>query len=144
MATKRIREKPHRLPEAAYCGKVVEVFVRCLFEAAADNRTEVAIYCFMPDHLHTILKGVDHLSRPKRAMNAFKYATDQWLAANQPDFEWQEDYHDHIIRNGEDGDKHVVYIACNPVRAGLVESPLDYPSTGSSAADWRELLVTST
>ena len=49
-------------------------------------------------------------------MDSFKYLTGQWLAENCPEFEWQKDYHDHIIRNSEDGDEHVVYIACNPVR----------------------------
>lgn len=160
---KPVREKPHRLPEAAYYGTVavsftacvkhrmnlfttstvVDAFVEILRMESADHKSEVAIYCFMPDHLHLILKGTEKASRPKKAMDSFKYLTGQWLAENSPEFEWQKDYHDHIIRSGEDGDGHVVYIACNPVRAGLVESPLDYPFTGSLATDWRELLGSS-
>ncbi len=160
---KRIREKPHRLPEAAYFGEVavsftacvearralfrhgdvVAVFLEILRSESAKHRSDVAIYCFMSDHLHLVLRGQDRLARPKMAMDSFKYLTGRWLASYRPEYEWQRGYHDHIIRNGEDGDQHVIYIAMNPVRAGIVESPLDYPFTGSFATDWKELLSNS-
>jgi hypothetical protein len=40
---------------------------------------------------------------------------------------WQDQFYDHLIRKNED--LHVIMNYClyNPVRAGLVEHPLDYP-----------------
>ena len=44
---------------------------------------------------------------------------------------WQEGYYEHVLR--EDGDPRQVarYILENPIRAGLVANPLDYPYIGS-------------
>ncbi|MFI5386304.1 MAG: REP-associated tyrosine transposase [Fimbriimonadales bacterium] len=158
-----MREKPHRLPDAAYYGKVavaftacvemrkplflrpdvVELFAETLRHESSTHKSEISIYCFMPDHLHVIIRGTEWASRPKTTMDSFKYVTGCWLAANLPEYEWQEDYYDHIIRNGEDADGQTIYIACNPVRAGIATSPLDYPFTGSFATDWKELLASS-
>jgi putative transposase len=157
-----VREKPHRLPDSAYCGrvsvsftacvehrralftdpKVVEHFVSILDEETRALGCEVPIYCFMPDHMHVIIKGRDWSSAPKAAMGCFKWVSGNWLKQHRPAFEWQKDFHDRILRVAE-ADTKVIYIACNPLRAGLVASPLDYAFTGSLATDWKELLANS-
>jgi putative transposase len=97
----------------------------------------------MPDHLHVVVNGLDKRSRPKTAMDQFKQQTGLWLAVNAPQFEWQDDFHDPIIRKHDDWRRHVQYIAFNPVRAGIVRNPFDYPFTGSIGYDLSELLVDS-
>src|SRR6266436_4544226 len=40
---------------------------------------------------------------------------------------WQISFFDHILRTAEDLSKTAEYILLNPVRAGLVKRPEDYP-----------------
>ena len=160
----KVRAKPHRLPAAAYYGSVVVAFTACelkrknlfhspeIVAASLDilrlvtdkYACDVPVYCFMPDHLHVVINGKEFRSRAKFAMDEFKQLTGYWLKANAPEFEWQDDFYDHIIRKHEDWRRQVQYIAFNPVRAGLVQDPFDYPFTGSIGHDLNELLVEST
>jgi hypothetical protein len=53
---------------------------------------------------------------------------------------WQRGYIDRILRADEDTLTVARYILDNPVRAGLVASPLDYPFSGSGTMDLRDVL----
>ena len=44
---------------------------------------------------------------------------------------WQPGYYERVLRAGDDGRTVAAYIVSNPVRAGLVREPKDYPLTGS-------------
>jgi len=101
----------------------------------------VGIYCFMPDHLHFILCGQNEGSDAKAACNGFKQFSSRWLLQNHPTHSWQSDYHDHIIRKSDDWRRHVFYVYMNPVRAGLVSRPADYPFTGAIGFDLQDLLI---
>ena len=46
---------------------------------------------------------------------------------------WQKGYYEHVLREDEDSKEIAHYIIANPVRAGLVQSPDDYPFIGSDA-----------
>jgi len=146
----RIVEKHHRLPEERYWGQKTVSFTACMlnrrrfftspdrvqpcvdFLSAAVSEFEciATIYCFMPDHLHVLIKGMKPSARPKEAMDSFKGRSGQWLAENHPTFHWQKDYYDHIIRGSEDWSEHAKYVLLNPVRANLVDDPFKYPFTG--------------
>jgi len=91
----------------------------------------VPIYCFMPDHLHLLLRGMGDEADAWAAMASFKQRTGFWIASNRPAFWWQKDYWDHIVRPHEDVRGLLRYIAENPVRRGLVAQWRDYPFTGS-------------
>ncbi|MBU0727218.1 hypothetical protein KKA95_00885, partial [Patescibacteria group bacterium] len=44
-----------------------------------------------------------------------KYGDKHYL----PNFQWQKSYHDHYIRNENDWQCHMEYIACNPIKHEL-------------------------
>ena len=74
-----IREKPHRLVKEFYRGssivaftlclknratifknpELVDIFIRFLKKTATKFKCKIPIYCFMPDHLHLIITGID-------------------------------------------------------------------------------------
>lgn len=155
-----IREKKHRLPESAYRGQktisftlcearrkqpfrdaaVIEVFRRMLEEVVAKYDCFAPAYCFMPDHLHVVTTGRSAGSKGKTAIEEFKHRSGGWFAEHLPEFHWQKDFHDHIVRHQEDRAAHVRYVLRNPVRAGLAESLMDYPGTGSIGIDIVEYL----
>jgi putative transposase len=155
------REKKHRLPEAAYRGRrtvsitacvegrrrlfqdeeAVGAMVDILRHWCSETVCLVPIYCFMPDHMHLLIQGIEERSQPKRAMDGFKVGAGLWVARNRPRFELQKDYHDHIVRTSDDWRRHAFYVFHNPVRAGLVEDPCAYPFTGTIGFDLKEMLM---
>lgn len=155
----RVREKKHRLPEAAYYGQksvaftactenrrrglanasVVEALLPMLESAANTHGCLVPLYCFMPDHLHLVIRGMTDTSAPKRAAEAFKRDSGMWLAENRPNLEWQKDFYDRILRYNEIS-ATVRYLALNPVRAGLTSDINAWPFTGSLGYNLSEVL----
>ena len=154
----RPREKTHRLEPEAYRGAVNVSFTACikdlkrpfasqqrtaqhikyLAQAVAKEHCGVLVYCFMPDHLHTIVTGLTDESDVKRVFERFKQVSAFNL--RKEGFSWQKDYYDHVIRKSEDMKSIVRYIGDNPVRAGLVQSPLDYHGIRSIGIDLKEAL----
>ena len=75
----------------------------------------------MPDHLHGLFGFPG--SKPKtKVISDFK----SWLA-KQCNIQWQRDFFDHRLRNLESAAEKANYIRMNPVRAGLVANPQDWP-----------------
>jgi len=85
----------------------------------------------MPDHFHVILQGADGSADTWRALVAFKQRSGFWLSRHLASTRWQKDFYDHILRSEDEVRDALVYIAANPLRAGLVRDPAEYPFTGS-------------
>lgn len=49
---------------------------------------------------------------------------------------WQDGFFDHLLRSGESYSEKWNYVRMNPVRAGLVERPEDWPFAGEIEALW--------
>lgn len=87
-----VHERKHRLPPQAYIGvhtvaftacirdhipifrhaAVVEVLSEYLLSWAHGCECEVVVYCFMPDHLHAMLRGTTETCSVKVAFDEFK------------------------------------------------------------------------
>lgn len=97
---------------------------------------DLVVYVFMPEHAHMLVAGRDHSADTVRAITGFKQKTGYWLSKNRPQFHWQKDYYDHILRTWEreacELKKHVQYILENPVRKEIVSYWKDYPYKGST------------
>ena len=156
----RIRQKPHRLPRDAYLGEVtvaftvciekkrplfrdipvVDEFVKILFSAIKKNYSIALIYCFMPEHVHLILRGTTSSADVWRAIVDFKQQSGFWLGEHHPMYRWQRGFFDHIIRQNEDLSAQIRYIAENPVRRGLVQAWDEYPYTGALGIRLKEVI----
>jgi REP element-mobilizing transposase RayT len=145
------RRKCIRLPRAAYANPAstfnitidalerrryfaVRAFndevVASLHRLAALYRTPIKIYCLMPTHLHTLMSpGARSLID---VIAEFKKETGD-LARETCRIEdlWQRSFFDHRLRSNESLAEQYEYIRMNPVRAGLVRHPDDWPWTGS-------------
>ncbi len=94
----------------------------------------------MPDHLHGMFTGFGEDSNTLQAMSHFKLLSGlHFNHVHGP--RWQSSFHDHIMRYGTDWRTRAHYIAMNPVRAGLVESPFDYPLLGTIGSDLQEVIL---
>jgi REP element-mobilizing transposase RayT len=75
----------------------------------------------MPDHVHGLFRFPG--SKPMtKVLTDFK----SWLA-KQGGIQWQRDFFDHRLRTLESAAEKAKYIRMNPVRAGLVAKPEDWP-----------------
>lgn len=91
-------------------------------------------YVIMPDHVHFFASPNCEASRPlEHAIAKWK----EWTArqclrvlAAKPPF-WQAGFFDHVLRSDESRSAKWSYVHANPVRAGLVKRPEDWPYAGS-------------
>jgi putative transposase len=111
---------------------IVAMCIEKLREAAAKTGFEVAAYCFMPDHLHLLVRAPESADLVA-FMRLFKQLSGYAYRRLTGDSEvlWQTSYYDHVLRREEGLHDAARYIWHNPVRAGLVEDAGDYPYSGS-------------
>ena len=79
------------------------------------------IAVLMPDHVHLVLNFPDEVAMPKAIRN-----WKSWLAKER-DISWQENFFDHRLRGEEGYGEKALYVLQNPVRAGFVRRPEDWP-----------------
>ena len=94
----------------------------------------------MPDHAHLLIEGVAGNADFRRFATLSKqrsgYAVRSLIAGRL----WQKGYFERVLRD-EDDTFHVArYVVNNPVRAGFVRSPADYPFLGSSVLSKDDLI----
>ena len=103
---------------------------------ALRHRCPIKVYCLMPTHLHMLIcPGLRSLVN---FIGEFKKKTSD-LARETRGIEelWQRSYFDHRLRSNESAAEQYDYILANPVRAGLVTNPNDWPWTGSVELEGR-------
>lgn len=156
-----VRERKHRFPKGFYTGRISVVFTLCLKRdsmssgflvpkivdklvdiltfVVSETDCYIPVYCFMPDHQHLIISGLQKNSNVWSTIVKYKQKTGFWLSKNSP-FRWQKDFYDHAIRSDEDLATQVKYILDNPVRKGLVKVWEDHPFRGSVGCKLEDVL----
>ena len=152
------RRKPHRLSPNSYRGRAAHFLTLCVHDrqnlfsnhelvfailkvlkmACASHSFAIYAYCFLPDHLHLILAGKSESANLTEVMRAFKGAAA--AAARKLGIRnlLQKGFYDHVLRNGKAMDEAAWYIFLNPVRAGFVSRPEDWPHSGSCVFEWKD------
>lgn len=145
------RTGSHRLARPAYQGRVIGAFtlnvlhrkwlfkdtethcavLGCMERSAEENQVAVPVYCFMPDHVHIIVQGLNESSDIWRFVVAFKQYSGWWLKCNRPRFRWHRSFWDHLVQDDRDLKNQVRYVILNPVKGGLVEDWAAYPYVGA-------------
>ena len=100
----------------------------------------VFAYCLIPDHLHLLLRGESDRADLRRFAKRTKQSTGQIYRGRATTPLWQEGYYDRVVRPEEDLSGIARYIVENPVRAGIVKSPLEYQFVGSNVWSLDEIL----
>jgi putative transposase len=122
--------------DADTVSQVLSQFMR----AAREDRFAVIVYCFMPDHVHLVVGGTEEDSDLKNFIRAAKQYSGYDYKQRVGKRLWQRYGHEHVIRDDEQLRRIVRYILENPVRAGLVKDPRDYPFLGSGVYTLEELI----
>ena len=108
--------------------------------AATEERFEILTYCFMPDHVHLLVEGTDDGCDGKAFIARSKQYSGYYFKARTGRKLWQRDSFERVLRDTEGTLAVARYILANPVRAGLVQRPFDYPYSGSFVWDEQALL----
>ena len=100
---------------------------RLVVRELATADVDMLAYVLMPDHLHWLVQlRCDSLPCVMRRMKSRSaIAVNRYLGRNGG--VWQDGYHDHALRADEDVRRTARYVISNPMRAGLVDSVLEYP-----------------
>lgn len=145
----------HRIPLFAHEENVA--LLRSAFQYVMRNHPfEIIASVILPDHLHMIWKlpesEHDYPMRWRLIKSDFSRHIDEKYQSKPDEIRqrkkeqavWQRRYWEHLIRDETDLQRHVEYVHYNPVKHGLVTSPVDwkyssfhkYVSEGLYAANW--------
>ena len=106
----------------------------------SERHSCLAVYCFMPDHLHMVLHGENCHSDLWKMAVEFKQRSAYWLRCNKPGLRWQKGFHDRVIRRSDDLVAHVRDVLDNPCRKGLLANWEDYPMKGAVGCKLEDVL----
>ncbi|HEV2200476.1 MAG TPA: transposase [Bryobacteraceae bacterium] len=95
------------------------------------SRYELHSYVVMPNHVHLLVTSLVANANWLGPLKGFTGSKANGILKRTGAF-WQDESYDHLIRNAEDFSGVRRYIENNPVAAGLVARPEDFP--WSSAA----------
>ncbi len=103
--------------------------IAILRSLALEYRCPVKIYCLMPTHLHLLISPGSRLV--VALLGEFKKKTSDLARRTRGIARlWQRSFFDHRLRSNESEAEQYEYVRMNPVRAGLVSHPDDWPWTG--------------
>lgn len=93
--------------------------------------TALGRYVIMPDHVYLFVRGgIDFVL--VQWMRMLKRRLSEAISAPLP--HWQKGFFDHVIRHSESYAEKWEYVRQNPVRAGLVNDPKEWPWQGEIAS----------
>ena len=88
-------------------------------------------YVLMPDHIHVLVGFSPESISLSRWVKSLRNSLSKALRrTGHPSPHWQKDFFDHLIRSDQSYLEKYEYIRVNPVKAGLVERPEDWPFQG--------------
>ena len=116
-----------------------EVIVSTLREALRLYGWMVGRFVVMPDHVHLFATPAAESAKDLPGfVGAFKRWTSRRIGElGSERFAWQREFFDHLMRSRESYSEKWEYVRANPVRAGLVEGPDEWPYQGEiHALSW--------
>jgi len=95
----------------------------------------VGRYVVMPDHVHFFASPCrDAAKNLSGFIASWKRWTRRCMREQRgPGFAWQREFFDHLLRSDESYEQKWEYVRANPVRAGLVSNPDEWPYQGELA-----------
>ena len=94
----------------------------------------------MPDHFHALASAESESSDLQRFVRLSKQRSGFGFKRTHGERLWQDSYFDRTLRENETVPTTIAYIVANPVRAGIVSSPGEYPYWGSQIYTRDEIL----
>ncbi len=105
-----------------------QIFLNALDWLVEKGYIDLHFCIVMPDHVHLVfqLTGDKTLAEVLKTLKQFTGRRIRQRIGIKNSI-WQDQYYDHLIRKDESLYKIIEYCWYNPVRAGIVDNPKEYP-----------------
>ena len=113
---------------------VAEVVVTSIRRGVELGHYELHAFVVMPNHVHVLLTPRLPPSRLLKSLKGYTARQANRLLGRMGEPFWQRESYDHWVRNETEFHKIVAYIESNPVKAGIVQRPSDYPWSSAVGA----------
>ena len=109
--------------------EVAKILTDGLRDARDRHGWAVGRYVIMPDHVHFFCSAEADAKTLSEFMQRWKEWTSKGIARGLglKGAVWQEAFFDHVLRSRESYSQKWDYVRENPVRAGLVKNPDEWP-----------------
>jgi len=125
--------------------RLAQTVVNAMYHFTGE-RYDLLAFVVMPSHIHWVFFPLDswvnslgesviERSPRERVVHSLNRHTGlecNRLLGSQGSF-WQHESYDHWVRDGEELERILLYVEGNPVKAGLVSSPEDWPFSSARA-----------
>jgi REP element-mobilizing transposase RayT len=120
--------------------QIAAAVTETLFTAANKWKLfDLAAWVLMSNHVHVLLQPHKPMCEITRAVkNTSARQANTILGRSGHPF-WQTESYDHWVRSGKQFDRIVEYIEANPVKAGLVDQPHQWPWSSASVGQVPDL-----
>jgi REP element-mobilizing transposase RayT len=135
VAMDRILDKASTGPTFLSLPEIAEIVVAAICDGDTRfNRYQRHSYVVMANHVHLLVTPAVLATKWLAPLKGFTaYMANQSLNRAGTAF-WQNESYDHVVRSGDEFDRIRHYIESNPVKAGLVAMPEDFPWSSARAA----------
>jgi REP element-mobilizing transposase RayT len=106
---------------------VARIVVDSIHRGGTLGHYELHAYVVMANHVHLLIRPLVHPSRLLKALKGSTAREANRILGRTGEPFWQKESFDHWIRDREEFARIRAYIVNNPVRAGLVMKPEEYP-----------------
>lgn len=113
-------------------GEVAEVLTDRLLQCRQDGHFLLHEFSVMPNHLHVLLTPAARSTLEKAVQMIKGGASYRVGKVRKFAAFWQDGYHDWRCRSEQDYRQYAEYIRKNPVKAGLVASPEEWPYSSAN------------
>jgi REP element-mobilizing transposase RayT len=99
--------------------KVADIVVRAL-QHFDGERYQLIAWCVMPNHVHVVLQlaAGQKVEKILHSWKSFSSKEANKILKRSGEF-WEREYYDHLVRDAQDLERIVRYVAENPIKAGL-------------------------
>jgi putative transposase len=112
--------------------EVAKILTDQLMQCRAKGYFLLHEFCVMPNHLHALLTPAGS-STLEKTVQMIKGGASYRINKQRKFLAfWQDGYHDWRCRSEQDYQKYAAYIRENPVKAGLVQSPEEWPYSSAN------------
>jgi REP element-mobilizing transposase RayT len=112
--------------------RIAEAILSALREAQRRGLFALRAYAVMANHVHVLLAPSSPLERIRQQIKGASAREANLIPGRTGEPFWQKESFDHWVRNPGEWQKIRAYIERNPVAAGLVPTPEDWPWSSAS------------